>query len=234
MNKFLVAAFFVLFANITLRSADEDRIGSIEGTVTYEDGRPVRGATAYATPGDRAIAGILPHAETDENGHFVIRRLWLGKFMVSAKKEDEGYPEPTYAFQVGMTTEVNLTASNPIAGVSLRLGPKAGIITGTVTDVTTGSLVYPCAKLSWKDRPNIFVEGTGLVSDKYRVLVPSDKDVMLKVWVDGYQNWFYPGVADQEAAKALRLKPGEELRLDIKLQPDSGRLVECPAGHGVP
>ena len=234
MTKFLIAILFVFFANIALRCADEDRIGSIEGTVTHEDGTPVRGATAYATPGDRGIAGILPHAETDENGHFVIRRLWLGKFMVSAKKEDEGYPELTYAFQVGMTTEVNLTESNPTAGVSLRLGPKAGIITGTVTDAATGSLVYPCAELRWKDKPNIFVEGTGLVSHKYRVLVPSDKDVMLKVWVDGYQSWFYPGVADQQSAKTIRLKPGEELRLDIKLQPDAGRLAECPAGHGMP
>jgi hypothetical protein len=32
----------------------------------------------------------IPSAITDELGHFQINHLWLGKFAVSAKKEDEG------------------------------------------------------------------------------------------------------------------------------------------------
>jgi len=233
MHKFLIATFLVLSLTVGLQSADEDRIGSIEGVVTYEDGAPVRGATAYASPADRPLMGIMPHADTDENGHFEIQRLWLGKFRVSAKKEEEGYPELTFAFHEGMTKEVVLSESNPTTGVSLRLGPKAGIVTGTVTDAATGNLLYPCAELKWKAKPEIFVRGTGLVSHEYRVLIPSDTDVMLKVWVDGYQTWFYPGVVDERSAKAIRLQPGEELRLDIQMQPDSGGLVNCPAGHGV-
>jgi hypothetical protein len=233
MHRFLIATFFVLALTVGLRCDGEDRIGSIEGVVTYEDGVPVRGATAYASPADRPIVGFVPHADTDENGHFVIERLWLGEFRVSAKKEEEGYPELAFAFHVGMTKEVALTESNPTARVSLRLGPKAGIVTGTVTDAATGILLYPCAELWWRAKPQISVGGTGLVSHEYRVLIPSNTDVMLKVSVDGYQTWFYPDVADEASAKAIGLKPGEELRLDIQMQPDSRTVVGCRPGHGV-
>jgi hypothetical protein len=152
---------------------------------------------------------------------------------VSAKKEDEAYPDLGFSFQVGMTKEVILTDSSPTADVSLRLGPKAAIVTGTVTDAATGDLLYPCAQLWWRDKPNIFIGGSGLVSDEYRVLIPSNTDVMLKVLVDGHQAWFYPGVADERSAKAIRLKPGEELRLDIQMQPDSNSVVGCRPGRGV-
>jgi hypothetical protein len=91
---------------------------------------------------------------------------------VSAKKEEEGYPELAFAFHVGMIKEVALTESDPTARVSLRFGPKAGIVTGTITDAATGNLLYPCAELKWKAKPEIFVSGTGLVSDEYRVLIP--------------------------------------------------------------
>ncbi len=89
----------------------------------------MRGATAYATPADRPIMGIVPHADTDADGHFVIQRLRLGKFRVSASKEEEGYPELASNFHVGMTKEVVLTQSNqPLAyhcawGQRLALSP---------------------------------------------------------------------------------------------------------------
>jgi hypothetical protein len=155
----------------------------------------------------------------------------LESFECLQKRKEEGYPELAFNFHVGMTKEVALTESNPTAGVSLRLGPKAGIVTGTVTDATTGNLLYPCAELWWKAKPEIFIGGSGLVSHKYRVMIPSDRDVTLKVWVDGYQTWFYPGVVGERSAKPIRLKPGEELRLNIEMQPDSSRVVGCRAGH---
>jgi hypothetical protein len=68
MHRCLIATFLVLSLTVGLRCDDEDRIGSIEGIVTYEDGAPVRGATAYASPADRPFSGVVPHADTDESG----------------------------------------------------------------------------------------------------------------------------------------------------------------------
>ena len=72
--------------------------GPIDGTLIYEDGRPAKGATVSALPTDRGMAAIVPSAETDELGHFQIKHLWLGKFAVTAKKEDEGYPDTSSGF----------------------------------------------------------------------------------------------------------------------------------------
>jgi len=78
--------------------AENEGPGQIEGTVIYEDGRPVRGATVSAFPLDRGLAGNIPSADTDELGHFQINRLWLGIFAVMAKKEDEGYADTNQGF----------------------------------------------------------------------------------------------------------------------------------------
>ena len=51
---------------------------------------------------------------------------------------------------------------------------------------------------------------TGLVNAQHRVLVPSDQDVIMKIWHEGYLPWYYPGANNKSEAKPLRLKPGEE------------------------
>jgi hypothetical protein len=49
----------------------KDDEGLIDGVVTYEDHKPVKGATAYAVPFGRPIGAIIPHAENDETGYYV-------------------------------------------------------------------------------------------------------------------------------------------------------------------
>jgi len=116
--------------------------GLIEGTVYYEDGSPAIGATVYSHPMDRAMAAIVPHAKTDEAGHFAILHLWLGKFAVGAEKVDEDYPNMTMQFYSdGKFETVILTSAHSAATVSIRLGPKAGILIGTVADAVTGAPV---------------------------------------------------------------------------------------------
>ena len=83
----------------TVRVVEADEgPGLIERTVIYEDGRPAKGATVSAFPLDRALAAKVPSADSNELGHFRIDHLWLGKFAVTAKKEDEGYPDTSSGF----------------------------------------------------------------------------------------------------------------------------------------
>ncbi len=65
------------------------------------------------------------------------------------------------------------------------------------------------------------MSGTGLVNAEYRVLVPSDRDVIMKIWFEGYLPWYYPGTSRKSEAKPLRLKSGELRTLPIRLQPGS-------------
>jgi hypothetical protein len=192
----------------------------IEGTVIYEDGRPANHATVLAFPTDRGMAGKVPSAYTDELGHFHIKHLWLGKFAVTASKEDEGYPDTSNGFYSdGKVDRTTLTSFLQAATVTVLLGPKAGILVGTISDAVNGAPLNPCVDFRRASDPNNFFSGTGLVNAKYRVLVPSDRDVMMKIWYEGHLPWYYPGESNKSAAKSLRLKPGEEKNLHIRLQP---------------
>lgn len=194
--------------------------GLIEGTVFYEDGRPAEGATVSALPLDRGLIGKRPSADTDELGRFQINHLWLGKFAVTAEKEDEGYPDVSSNFYSdNEAAPITLSLSHPSATDTIVLGPKAGILVGTVADAVTGAPLEPCVDFHRASDPNNFLSGTGLVNAKYRVLVPSDRDVIMKIWHEGYLPWYYPGANQKSEAKALRLKSGEERTLHIRLQP---------------
>jgi hypothetical protein len=74
------------------------------------------------------------------------------------------------------------------------------------------------------------LSGTGLVNAKYRVLVPSNTEVLMKVWYGGHKPWYYPGTMDKAQSRPVNLKPGEEAKLDIRLEPD---LDAPPAGCGM-
>jgi hypothetical protein len=206
--------------------------GLIEGTVYYEDGSPAIGATVYSHPMDRAMAAIVPHAKTDEAGHFAILHLWLGKFAVGAEKVDEDYPNMTMQFYSdGKFETVVLSSARSVASVSIRLGPKAGILTGTVSDAVTGAPLNPCVEFRRAKKPSNFLSGTGLVNARYRVLVPSNTGVLMKVWYGRHKPWYYPGTMDKAQGRAVILKPGEETELEIRLEPDSSAQAE---GCGMP
>jgi hypothetical protein len=204
--------------------------GSVEGIVVGESGVPLSGAVAYARPVDRPMMGIVPHADTDETGHFVIRNLGFGLYSVFGAKEDEDYPGLTTGFYGVKSQRVRVDMNHPRSTVTVQLGPKAGVLYGTVTDAITGGSLNPCAELRVMPHPDKFVSGTGLVGANYRLLVPSGVDVAFKIWLAGYDLWYYPGVAYKAASTALHLQPGEEMTVNVQLQPRN----DTNAGCGMP
>ena len=227
----------------TPASAEED-MGVIQGTVIYEDGNPVNGATVYASAIFGLGAGIIPNAKTDKTGHFAITHLLLGKYAVTGEKQDEDYPRMVDRFYNSDKFQtVTLTSQHFTASVTVRLGPKAGVLVGTVADALTNAPINACAEFRRAKEPNNRVVGTGLVNGKYRVLIPSNTDVLIKVWYQGHKSWYYPGTINKTQSQPLNLKPGEEKELDIRLEPDSnappercgmpvGSVVKecCPSG----
>jgi len=69
--------------------------------------------------------------------------------------------------------------------------------------------------------PGNFLSGTGLVNAEYRVLVPANTDVLMKVWYGGHKPWYYPGTMNKARSRSVNLKPGEETKLDIRLERDN-------------
>jgi hypothetical protein len=195
--------------------------GSVNGTVVDGSGTTVKGATVYAQPMDRPMASVVPQATTDRNGAFTISKLDYGRYSLSAAKPDEGYPELDFAFYTGFHAKlvvIELSVQHRSARVALRLGKKAGILKGTVADAVTGRPLNADVEFRWVSEPQNFLSGSGLANAQFRILVPSDVPITMVVSLDGYENWSYK--SDKGSAKdAVLLLPGQDLNLDIRLQP---------------
>lgn len=80
--------------------------------------------------------------KADRNGVFDFHgRLPLGAYKLYAEKDAEAYPDPLDSFYADARNEaamVEMTATRPAAGVTVRLGEKAGVVSGRVIEGATG------------------------------------------------------------------------------------------------
>jgi hypothetical protein len=185
--------------------------GSIRGTVLDETGTAIVGAKVNASPmnGGPTIK-LVRYVETDRDGHFLIDRLEWGEYGVFAMKEETGYPNMGASlYSNDVFPKAKVSPSSPLAELRIQLGPKAGVITGSVTNVVNGAPLAAGFKLTRADSPDKWLS-TSVASD-YRVLIPSLTDVLLEVSVPGFLPWS-PG-------HPLHLRPGVETHLDILLEP---------------
>jgi hypothetical protein len=86
----------------------------------------------------------------------------------------------------------------------------------------------PCVEFRRASEPNNFLSASGLVKPQYKLLIPPDTDILVKISLDGYKTWYYPGTIDHAAATPVRLGPGEIKTLDIRLEPGAEVKAGCP------
>lgn len=193
--------------------------GVIEGTVKDGSGVPVVSATVYAQrQGVYVLRAIVPHSSTNAQGRYSLQ-LPFGEYSLAVGKPEEGYPDALYAtFYYGFKKrpKVVLSARNNKATVNLRLGKKAGVLVGTVTDASTGKPFNANVEFRWISDPTIAVSGSGLANAQFRILIPSDTPLTMVVSQTGYEDWVYP---DKTQRGAIVLGPGESMNLDIQLKP---------------
>ena len=196
--------------------------GVIQGLVVNEEGTPIAEAKVHAEPLDGRTRGTLVrYVETDAQGRFRIDRLEWGKYMISAKKEESGYPDMMYAFyNNNLFTTVTLSQLSPLADVRIQLGPQAGVLTGTITDAESGNPVNAGFRFTPAERPNNWLSKSA--PPRYRVLLPAREGVFLEVTAPGYKKWHYGGTPSAPKGIPLRLASGAEMVLDIRLEPAPG------------
>jgi hypothetical protein len=59
------------------------------------------------------------------------------------------------------------------------------------------------------------------MNGQYRILVPSNRELVMKLWQQDYLPWYFPGTTKKSEAKPLYLRPGEQKTLNVRLQPGS-------------
>jgi hypothetical protein len=202
----------LLFLAATIGAQDTGN-GSIRGTVVDEKGAPVPGVKVNADTMDGRMRGTLVrYVDTDSSGHFLVDRLAWGKYRLFTIKKDAGYPNTAFSFYAGHVspaTTVTLTPTTPTAEVRIQLGPRAGVVIGSVVSAQDGAPVNASFKLTRIASPNEWFSTS--VAPIYRVLLPASTDVLLEVSAPGFKTWT-PG-------HPLRLEAGAEMHLDIQLEP---------------
>ena len=117
--------------------------GRISGRVVTPDDKPVADATVYVlAQGPSLVDADRLHRQTNPRGYFDFgKTLKHGEYEIYVQKDKDGYPDPFSPFyrQPDSTPEtVQLFGEHPEAKIDIRLGEKAGVLRGAVTDADTG------------------------------------------------------------------------------------------------
>ncbi len=219
----LASAFLFQRSSTTPQNANSDGV-AISGRVLDAHGRPVSGALISAEPSDRIMLH-LPSAFTDKNGEFVIQGVMPGQYILHSRKEEDGYPRTEFSFYDKHDTvdpSVEVYGDRSTQNVTIKLGPKAAVLTGRVVDaISNQPLKEADITLRRVDQPERFIS-TGLfehgIKGGFKILVPS-LPFTLKVSQNGYQDWYYKLPSNGTQASALLLAPNSTKELLIRLQP---------------
>jgi len=225
MRRFISMAALLLSVTAVAVSGQErrDATGVIAGRVINEAGEYVAGAEVHAISAESGLpSGYVRYVETDKDGNFKLDHLTWGSYYVFAKKEADGYPETSWdIYSNGVLTECGVTAANPKATVLVAIGPKAGTIVGTIVNAATGAPVENPGIRLWRwNNGTAFLDGRGdWKAPEYHQLVPANVEVGLQIHAPGFESWYCPNGATAVEAGPLVLKPGDKLKIDIKLRP---------------
>ena len=196
------------------QSAPAQPQGRIIGTVVNDTNEPIAGATLCRTVArPNSATTSCGDAKTDEQGHFDMG-VPFEVNRVSAQSPQNGYPGMARPLEEGV--RVRLSEQEPIAHVTIKIGPRPAELILNVSDGSTGKPVgsYIVRWLRIDDGP---VQQTDVAS-KNRVLVPPNVDVLLIVRAHGYEPWFYSDTSNP-SRPTLRLTSGEQRTISVQLQP---------------
>jgi 5-hydroxyisourate hydrolase-like protein (transthyretin family) len=184
---------------------------SISGIVSSRTGEPLKGVKIDASSvGGKTLGKALHFVETDSSGRYEISNLEFGVYRVFAQNESMGYPNTHLDFYGGNAApKVTLDEKHPNSEVNIIMPAVAGKIRGTVLDRASNRPVQNVSiKLSK-------VEAPGWISTSFPVKnslsVPPDLPFNVQVTADGYKEW--------KSQSPLLVRSGQELRLDVILEP---------------
>jgi hypothetical protein len=216
--------WFLLMMSVPV-AAGGQTAGTITGVVVNEKGAPVAQAEVRADEltGLPAIHTVLQFHETDAEGHFIIQNLRWGTYRLSARKPDEGYPDPAYEMYPEHSEYlplVTLQPASPVVTLTLRLPPKAGAIESiSVVDAMTGMKMNAAITARRVAEPAIFFMTSTTMTP---VLVPSNTDVSIEISASGYKPW--PAKDEPKSKGQIRLSSEQGVKLEVKLAPDGSKV----------
>jgi Carboxypeptidase regulatory-like domain len=165
--------------------------GGLTGYVFDADGKPVANAEVFALLAEGSLLiGRRPTAETDKDGKFVLNHVKAGLNRVFAFKEQNGYPDTSFAFyQLNSvaTPEIYVREGHVVSGVIVRLGQKSEMLSGAVLDADSRSPIkHAQITLYWASNPSIYLSFSSDAEGKFARLLPPIP-IQIKASARGYQ-----------------------------------------------
>jgi len=188
--------------------------GRISGRVVNEDGKAVPRATVYVSQEASSLVdadGVM--TRTDAAGRFDFgRKLKHGVYEIHARKEKDGYPDPTSKFYQPLNfspQNVQLFGDQPAQKVTVRLEDKAAILAGRIFDADTGRPLK--AGISFSNLQTNAGRGIS-ANGNFSELIPANADVIVMVQdVDrDHDDWSF-------FRTKVNLQPGQKMYIDVPL-----------------
>lgn len=199
---------------------------------------PLKSALVTLKTGDESFQQL-----TDSRGHFIFTSLPPGAYEVHASKA--GYVREGYRLESGAAKEtLELKPGEKLDRIQFRLS-RAGVIVGRVTDengeAIAGAQMEALASGSRNGDWIQMVEGKFAMTNdlgEYRIynLPPGNyydsatdsgsrefmnlPKVTFVFGPSNYPTLYYPGVTRGGEAQKVRVKAGEEIRVDLSLRPE--------------
>ena len=196
-------------------------LARIIGSVIDSRGQPLKNIQVHAV--SERTKMYMPTANSNANGEFVIPNLESGTYDMFGESDAAGYPNVALSFYsnehpVKVTLENGATAQ-----VLLILGPKAGVLSGMVSDRTSGRAIVSQHALRFIVRkisdPTRGIEFDG--PPKFLWLIPPETEVTLEIRAECYEPLLYADPAQMNKPSVLRLGSGGEKTLNVQLEPDA-------------
>jgi hypothetical protein len=214
-----ITTLIVCFAVSSAPQMAQHPTGQITGTVVDCDGRLLENIFVHAFRQESHM--YMPTAITNKDGRFSIDELESGTYSLFGESDAAAYPDTSLSFYSEHEPTKVLQVEGGAADTTLVLGPRAGILSGTVTNSRTGKVVRPADGLRFiftrTSDPGRSIEFHGPA--KFHWLIPPDVGVTLEVLAEGYKPWTYSDPSDISGPLPLRFSSGEGETLNIELDP---------------
>jgi len=185
-----LAAFLAVGATYAspLSAGQQPPERNVEGIVAKVDGSKMAGACVLASVVDSS-AGNLGCVQTDKAGRFAMR-LRPGRYVIRAKDEAEGYPDPLFLFSADPTAKFPeiVVGESDISDLRVTLGARGGVLEGNVLDRATRLPIAGAkVRISNAREPSAYVEVFSDKDGRFQFAVPA-KPIFLSTTATEYKN----------------------------------------------
>lgn len=212
--------FAILALAAVAAAQSREPLGTVTVKVIDQQGNAVQSAVVRINPAPNGgLVSVSNICKTDSSGICTRTGLPAGTYFVDAMKPEDGYPDLRFALYSPQSREIEvvLTPGSPGSSVQFLLGPKAAKLKLDVLDDATGSPLDSATVILWNPLNSKEMVGVGRASDS-TVLIPAEKDVLLRVTANAHQTWQLADHPELNAGKPLHLRSGEIREMAIRLK----------------